>query len=90
MSFFPSFFSYVKLENRRAEQVCPWWRGLLPVGEGRRWGNAEARQICCKYCVYMYIKRKMIPVETIPGIGEREMKENGVGAEFKYDTLDIL
>jgi hypothetical protein len=24
----------------------------------------------CKYCVHMYINVKMIPVETIPGMGE--------------------
>jgi hypothetical protein len=31
------FFSYTKLENRRAEQVPPG--GLVMVGGWRRWGN---------------------------------------------------
>jgi hypothetical protein len=31
----------------------------------------------------------MRPVETIPGIGEREMKENSGRGEFKYDIFDI-
>jgi hypothetical protein len=25
----------------------------------------------CKYCVHMFVNGKNIPVETIPGIGER-------------------
>jgi hypothetical protein len=35
----------------------------------------------------MYINGKMRPVETIPGMEEGRIKENGVGCEFKYDTL---
>jgi hypothetical protein len=31
----------------------------------------------------MYKNRKMRPVETIPGMGREEIKEN----EFNYDTL---
>jgi hypothetical protein len=38
----------------------------------------------------MYINRKMIPVETIPGMGVEGIKENGGGVEFKYDIFDIL
>jgi hypothetical protein len=34
--------------------------------------------------------KKMISVETIPGMGRREIKENGGGGEFKYDIFDIL
>jgi hypothetical protein len=29
----------------------------------------------------------MIPVETIPEMGRRVMKENDGGGEFKYDIL---
>jgi hypothetical protein len=32
----------------------------------------------------------MIPVGTIPGMGEGEVKENDRGSEFKYDIVDIL
>jgi hypothetical protein len=38
----------------------------------------------------MYVNGKMISVETIPGMGRREMKGNGGGGEFKYDTFDIV
>jgi hypothetical protein len=35
---------------------------------------------------------KMISVETVPGRGggNREMKENSRGDQFKYDIFDIL
>jgi hypothetical protein len=33
-----SFFSFTKLENRRAEQVLPM--GLVPVGGGKMWEMA--------------------------------------------------
>jgi hypothetical protein len=32
----------------------------------------------------------MIPVETIPGIGGGEIKENSGVGEFKYDIFDVL
>jgi hypothetical protein len=32
---------------------------------------------------------KIIPVETIPGMGRRD-KENGGGGEFEHDILNIL
>jgi hypothetical protein len=35
----------------------------------------------------MYINGKMRHVETIPGMGEWRIKENGGGSEFKYDIL---
>jgi hypothetical protein len=38
----------------------------------------------------MYVNRKMRPVETILGMGEKGMKENGGGGEFKYNIFDIL
>jgi hypothetical protein len=38
----------------------------------------------------MYVNKKTIPVETIPGMGEGSIKENDGGVEFKYDILDIL
>jgi hypothetical protein len=38
----------------------------------------------------MYVNEKMIPGETIPGMGEGMIKENGGGGEFKYDIFDIL
>jgi hypothetical protein len=38
----------------------------------------------------MYINTKMIPVETVPGLRGRKMKESRGGGEFKYDIFDIL
>jgi hypothetical protein len=43
----------------------------------------------CKYCVYIHINAKMIPVETIPRMGQAK-KENGRGGEFNYDIFDVL
>jgi hypothetical protein len=33
------YFFFTKSENRRVEQAL--LAGLVPVGEGRRWGNGE-------------------------------------------------
>jgi hypothetical protein len=38
----------------------------------------------------MCAQAKMIPVETVPGIGGRRMKESSEGGEFNYDIFDIL
>jgi hypothetical protein len=38
----------------------------------------------------MYVNGKMRPVETIPGMGGRGIKENDGGSEFNYDIFDIL
>jgi hypothetical protein len=35
----------------------------------------------------MYENRKMRPVETIPGMGEEEIKENDGGSKFNYGIL---
>jgi hypothetical protein len=38
----------------------------------------------------MYVNAKMIPVETVSGIGEGSVKESGGGGEFKCDVFDTL
>jgi hypothetical protein len=38
----------------------------------------------------MYEHAKMRPVETIPGMGGRGIKENDGGGEFNYDIFDIF
>jgi hypothetical protein len=38
----------------------------------------------------MYVNAKMIPVQTIPGIGGGGIKESCGGGEFKYDIFDTL
>jgi hypothetical protein len=35
----------------------------------------------------MYVNGKVGHVETIPGMGERRIKESGEGVEFNYDIL---
>jgi hypothetical protein len=35
--------------------------------------------------VHKYINAKMVPVETIPGIGGGEIQESNGGGEFNYD-----
>jgi hypothetical protein len=35
----------------------------------------------------MYVNGKLKPVETIPGMGRRMIKENDRGNEFNYDIL---
>jgi hypothetical protein len=37
----------------------------------------------------MYVNGKMRPVETIPRMGGRKIKDNGEGSEFKYDIFHI-
>jgi hypothetical protein len=45
---------------------------------GARWqGKRLGGWIWCKFCVHTYVNAKMIPVETIPGMGERGIKEEG-------------
>jgi hypothetical protein len=38
----------------------------------------------------MYVNPKMIPIETVPGIGGGAIKESGGGGEFKYGIFDTL
>jgi hypothetical protein len=38
----------------------------------------------------MYVRGKMRPVETVPGMGRGEIKENDGGGEFNYDIFYIL
>jgi hypothetical protein len=40
--------------------------------------------------VYTCVNAKMIPVETIPGMGEGRIKDSGKGGVFKYDIFDTL
>jgi hypothetical protein len=38
----------------------------------------------------MYVKAKTIAVESVPGMGVRGRRENGLGGELKYDIFAIL
>jgi hypothetical protein len=57
------------------------------VGEDR--GNPIGGSIRGKYCVNMYVKKNMRPVETISGLGEG-IKENGGGGVYSYDVFGML
>jgi hypothetical protein len=37
----------------------------------------------------MYVNKKIIPVETIPGMGGREDNEEWQKGKLKYDIFDI-
>jgi hypothetical protein len=39
---------------------------------------------------HMYVNGKMIPIETVSGIGEGGIEENDGGGEFKCDIFDTL
>jgi hypothetical protein len=38
----------------------------------------------------MYVNAKMIPAETVRGIGVGGYEESSGGGEFKYDTFNFL
>jgi hypothetical protein len=59
-------------------------------GEGEVVAKRSRRVSMVQKCVYMYVKAKMIPDETIPGMGEGEIKETSGGGELKYDIFDTL
>jgi hypothetical protein len=46
---------------------------VLPVGRGVA-GKEVGGWIWCEYCVYRYVNAKMTPVETIPGMGIKEIE----------------
>jgi hypothetical protein len=37
----------------------------------------------------MYVNEKMISVETIPGMGGGDLKENSRRGTFKYNIFDV-
>jgi hypothetical protein len=70
MSFFIFFFPL--LQNQR---IGGWNRSssggwLVLVGGGRWQGKGVGGWIWCKKCVHMYENAKMMPVETVPGMGQ--------------------
>jgi hypothetical protein len=75
-------FFFQKWKTRRQNKSCV---GVCTCGSGE-----DVRRGCrsvnkCKYCVHLYVNGKVIPVETIP-----EMGENDGGGEFNYDVFDTL
>jgi hypothetical protein len=38
----------------------------------------------------MYVSGKIVPAETIPGMGGGRVKENGGGGEFNSAIFDVL
>jgi hypothetical protein len=89
MSF--SSFIFFVLQNRRTggwNRSCP--RVIGPSGRGGGGKEGYRRVNIVQKCVQIYANAKMIPVETIPGMGEGSIKESSGGCEFKYDIFDTL
>jgi hypothetical protein len=85
--FFFSLFSSTKLREQEGRTGPAQGGGLVTSERGEVAGKGGRR---VKYCVHMCVNAKMIPVETIPGVGgevERRMVEEG---EFKCDIFDTL
>jgi hypothetical protein len=59
------------LKNRRAEQVLLYWGGVGTCGREGGGGERVWEGEHSANTVHMYVKGKMIPVETIPGIRGR-------------------
>jgi hypothetical protein len=57
------------------------WHQWEDVRQGYRTVNMV------EYYVLVYENGKMRPIETIPGMGERGIKENDGGGEFNNDIL---
>jgi hypothetical protein len=85
--FFFSFFFY-KIGEQEGRTGPAGWE-VVPVGGGRcgQWGK---RVNMVQKCRYMYVNAKMIPVETIPRMGEGGIKKHSGGGEIKYDIFDTL
>jgi hypothetical protein len=60
------------------------------MGGGGCGESVQGGWIYCKYCVYMYVNEKIIPVETIPGMAEGEDKGEWWREWIKYDIFVIL
>jgi hypothetical protein len=82
-------FSFIKSENRREEeQGLP--RGVGTSGRGKEVGKGYGRvNIVQILCIHVY-KWKNETTETIPGMGEMEIKENDGEGEFKNDIFFIF
>jgi hypothetical protein len=39
---------------------------------------------------HMYVKAKILPVETLPGTRGGRMKKSSGGSQFKYDIFDTI
>jgi hypothetical protein len=62
------FFSFTKWRTGGQNRSCQWEGG----GSGKK---GMGGWIWYKYCVHMYVNGKMIPVETIPGMGKGDKGE---------------
>jgi hypothetical protein len=51
-------------------------------------GKRGRRVSLMQKCVHLYVIAKMISDETIPGMGEGEVKESCGGGKLKYDIFD--
>jgi hypothetical protein len=67
----------------RVEQVVPRAGiGVALMGKGDD-GERGRRMNMVQIMIHMYVNAKMIPVETVPGIGGGGMKESSGRSEFR-------
>jgi hypothetical protein len=80
-------FMFSLLQNRRIRGEN---RVYLEVGLGRCGGVGHGGEVGGGTNNAHTYNAKIIPAETLLGIGGVGMKERRGGGEFKYDTFDIL
>jgi hypothetical protein len=63
------FFFFYKIREQKGG-IGPAW-GRVDIRErGEEVGYGKGGRIWCEHCVHMYVNGKMMPVETVPGMGE--------------------
>jgi hypothetical protein len=73
---FLSFFSFTKSENRKTEQVLQGMGSFDTTRKGELAGKG-CRRVNTMQILYTHVCecKKLIPIETIPGMGEGHKEE---------------
>jgi hypothetical protein len=82
-----SFFFIYKIREQEGGTRSCLGVGVGASGSREEVGKGHGRVNTVHICAQMCVNGKMRPVETVPGMGRGEKKENGRRIEFKYDTL---
>jgi hypothetical protein len=81
-------YLYCKLAKTPCFAYYLLWFFLYKIREEE--GGTGSAQRWHKECVDMEVNAKMIPIETIPGMGGGGMKESSGRGEFKHDIFDTV